>query len=137
MNVRMNLNKYLIIAEIERKGFLLDSTDNLVEAGTFAELVFHLSDEFSIYEMHLVERKLNYFASYNINGTEVYVGKSLRSISNGVYSVSILKIDPATFSLEIFIKERENHSTVFDYDVYPDEIDRLAEIFPNPDFIAN
>ena len=129
--------QYLIVAEINRMGFLLELQNNYVEAELYIEHIFNLSDEFSIFEMNNVEKKLKYFASYQISGNELYLNKIKRSISNGVYTVSIVKIELNNFCLKTFIKERENHSSVFTIEKYPKQLDKLAELFPNINLVAN
>lgn len=129
--------QYLIVAEINRNGFVLELQNNYVEAELYIERIFNLSDEFGIFEMNKVKNKLEYFASYQISGNELYLSKIKRSISNGVYTVSIVKIDLNNFCLKTFIKERENHSSVFTIEKYPKQLDKLAELFPNINLVAN
>lgn len=133
----MNTVKYLIVAEIENKGFLLKIEDNFEKAESFAQYIYSLSDEFYIYEMDKVEQKLKYFSFYKINGNEIYLKKIKTSISNGVYTVSVVEIDLNNYCEKTFIKERENHSSVFDFEKYPKELDRLAELFSEIDLVAN
>lgn len=129
--------KYLILAEIEKKGFLIKFIDNYEEAEKFASITFDLSDEFQFSEMSKVEMKLTFFASYQVNGSEVHIGWCKKGITNGAYSVSVIEIDMNNFNLNQFILERINHSTVFSYEIYNCELDRILDLFPRPDFMAN
>ena len=87
-----------------------------------------------------VESRLNYFASYTINGNLDYMGRGKMSVTNGAYTVSVVKIDVNTFCLKSFLKERESCSNVFDLDAnapYSDKLEKLIELFPHADLIAN
>ena len=129
--------KYLILAEIEKKGFFIKFIDNYDEAEKFARMTFDNSDEFQYSEMSKVEEKLTFFASYQVNGNEVYIGSCKSGISNGAYSVSVIEIDMNNFNINQFILERINHSTVFPYEIYKEELDRILDLFPRSDFMAN
>lgn len=129
----MNPLKYLIIAEIEKKGFILEFFNHIENAEAFARTTFDLRRGFAFNDMYRVEEKLKYFATYRINGNQEYVGNVLRQLSNGAYSVSIIKINKREFCLKSFIKERENHSWVINFD----KCDKLIELFPHLNLIAN
>lgn len=118
----MNGIKYLIVAEIYKKGFILKIIDGKKEALSFLQKTSEISSCYSFAQMNKVEEKLEYIASYKINGNTDYVGKYIKSISNGAYTVSVLQIDINTFCLKSFIRERENHSSVF-------ELEQLSEEF--------
>ncbi len=129
--------KYLILAEIEKKGFLVKFMDEYDEAKKYADEIFELSYEFQFREMRNVEQRLTYFASYQVYGNNVYIGKIKSAVSNGAYSVNVMEIDMNNFQLNTFIKERENNSSVFPFPMYEDKIDKILELFPQPDFLAN
>lgn len=129
--------RYLIIAEIRNKGYLLKFMSDLKEADKYAKEIFELSNEYSIYEQYKIETKLTYFASYHVNGTEVYIGNGCCGQSNGVYTVGTMKVDINNFRLNSFIRERENHSTVFPREDQWDQVDKFLKLFPSPNWIAN
>jgi len=135
---------HLLIVEIERKGFLIEVCSDIEKAKQRLEELVELSVKYSFNEQHRAEQDLTYFASYEIYGTEVYVGKSSHSISNGSYTVSIVEIDLDTFCVKTFIRERENHSCVLhrytqedvDRELYS-RYEKLSELFPHLNTIAN
>lgn len=128
--------KYLIIVEIERTGFITEFKNTYEEASASAENLMNytggLDSETVKKKVISFMRQRNYI-SYHINGNQLYFGKVRRSLSDGIITISIAEIDMKTFCLKTLIRERENHSIVFD-----DEInDELLEKFPNIDLIAN
>ena len=109
-----NKIQYLIVAEIENKGFLLRFMVDLKEAEMYAEKIFQYSDEFLFSDVCKIEEKLKYFASYKANGSEIYLRKIKGGRSNGAYTVSFMEVEMNKFCLKTFIRERENNSLVFD-----------------------
>lgn len=128
--------KYLILAEINKKGLRIKFMDEYDEAKKFADEIFDLSNVFQFCEMSNVEQKLTYFASYQVYGNNVYIGKIKSAVSNGAYSVNVMEIDMNSFQLNTFIKERENNSSVFPFPMYEDKIDKILDLFPQPDFFG-
>ena len=137
MLTESNKIKYLIIAELDQCGFLLQFMDDCEEAKLYADIIFNASMNYPYSEMYIVEDELDYFASYTINGNELYIGNFIYGHSNGAYTVSVMKIDMDKFCLKVFIKERENHSTVFDYIENQEKFERILETFPDFGFYAN
>ncbi len=127
--------KFLIVAELDRKGFMLKIEDSLKKAMAFSERTFMLSKEFCYDDMYKIEYKLNPFAKYEVSGNVMCLSKFKSSTTNGFYSVTVVEIELK--NLKMFIRERENLSIVFDYDLYDEEISRLIELFPAFDMFAN
>ena len=130
----MEPEQYLIVVELGNKGFVLTVIDDRGNAESYCEKLSSLSNNYPFNEMYKIEAKLKYITSYNIKGTQIYIEKVDYCSSNGEFSVYALKIEVNTFCLKSFIKERENHSSVFDNA----EITEIAQIeFPNMNPIAN
>lgn len=132
----MKLHKYLILAELDRMGFLLDIKDSIEDAKSAVDKVFNFSMKLS-YDTTQDKIKTEAFASYVINGNVLYTGKIQYGHTDGFFSISAVEIDPDIQCLKTFIKERENYSSVFDYKQYDEEIERLADLFPMLQFGAN
>lgn len=130
--------KYLIVVEIDRRGYILELVDDLDAGQRIIEDIFDISEVYTIYEMDKVAERLPYpcTATYEIKGNELYVGKGGTSTSNGVLTVTAVEIDTETFCLESFIRERENHSMVFG-DCDDSKYEKLLELFPHVDLCAN
>ena len=128
--------KYLVILEIERLGFILNSSDSFLKSEEIMKKTFSLANKLEFKNMvELIPFfRFKNTIEYEIRGNVVYFPNVITCISNGLLTVSIVKIDLNTFNLEFFVKERENHSIVFDYEQLEDE---FVEKFPNLDLIAN
>ena len=112
--------EYLVVVEVERDGFIVKSYKTLEKAKKTSEYL-HLTAE------HLgtnTDEKVKFligsfnnsgFNPYKIFGTEIYYRSLsvIEEISDGVISISILKIDPDKFCVKTFVKERQNCSSVF------------------------
>ena len=131
--------KYLITAQIHKKEFLLEIKSNFKEAEKLMEAVFTHSSKFPPNEVHEIENKLKYFASYIIREIDCEVQGTETSKSYDGFTVSVIKIDMRTFCLKTFIKERENSALVFDFESYDPEykLDGFMDLFPDADLIAN
>lgn len=130
----MNPNKYIVVVEIDDKGYIFRLINKEEDALEFRERVLNISRNYSYPEIYAKINALNPVASYNINGNQLYFGNFKSNISNGVYSVYLLKINEKTFCLQSFIKEREYNSTVFELE---DLTDEFVEKFPHLCMIAN
>jgi hypothetical protein len=119
----------LILIEIDKYGFIVTVKNNFDEAKLLVDKLFKLSDKLSYDEIiEMITPKS--IAYYKINGNQDYAGRVTYGFSNGLYSVSLIKIDPQIFCIKTFIKERQNYSSVFNYKLYDKELDRMAELFP-------
>jgi hypothetical protein len=128
--------KYLILMELDREGFILDIVDFFEDAKWIVDEIFNLSEQVAYSEI-ITKARIKPIASYEINGNELYTGRIQYGQSNGLLSVSVMKIDTDKFCIKSFISERRNHSSVFDYEKYEDELERLAEKFPKFQHGAN
>lgn len=127
--------KYLIIAEIDRTGFVTEFKNTFKEAELFAAKLKHIGDfdSYTETEKIITALKQRNYISYHINGNQLCFGNIKIAFSDGLYDVSVSEVDMKTFCLKTLIRERENHSIVFD-----DELsDELIEKFPHLDLIAN
>lgn len=127
--------KYLIIAEIGRTGFITEFKNTLKEAELFAAKLKHIGnfDSYTETEKIINALKQRNYISYHINGNRLCFGKIKIAFSDGLYDVSVTEVDMKTFCLKTLIRERENHSIVFDGELS----DEFLEKFPHPDLIAN
>lgn len=138
--------QYMILVENKNKGFILKFMDDEEEVKIYCNQLFNLSREYPFGEMEEVINKFDCIASYVVNGNQIYTLKSITcsiaGSSDGDYSVSAIKIDINIFCLKTFIRERENHSTVFNNYDFEDEnqvdkIDKIANFNPQASIIAN
>ena len=128
-------DKYLVVAEIDTTGFIMNYFNDFHEAEKYSEKVFMMSSHLSYNEMHKMEDILfpEALVSYKMKGRDCVYNLSAKSaISNGIYAVSILEINMDNFCLKSFIKERENYAWVFE-----NISDEFLEKFPYADFVAN
>lgn len=127
--------KFLIIAEINKTGFITEFRNSLEEAKTFAEELSCIGslDSYTESEKIMNALKQKKYISYQIKGNQLYFGKVKYAITDAMYTVSVTEIDMKTFCLKTLIRERENHSIVFDGVLD----DKLLEKFPQIDLIAN
>ena len=121
--------KYLIIAEIIDRGYVLGYVHTLEVAETILKNVFAYSDWYSFCDMYRVAEHLKFSVSYKMNGNYLFMTPP-HGNCNGALSVYRIEIDLDTFSLSSFIRERENISEVFSDELYRDQIDRMFELFP-------
>ena len=115
------MKQYLVIAELENKGYVIGTSNDLQEAeDKSAELVI-LADEYPINELYKCKDHLSTYQSYSINGNEAYCGKFKYCTSNGVFSVYIIEIDES-FSIQLFMSERSNTSlaAISEDDIIPE-----------------
>jgi hypothetical protein len=129
--------RYIVVVEIENRGFIFDIFKELEKAKKQVDEVLKEAAKYSIYEMNEILGHFLFSISecYDIKGNQHYIGKCEVQVSNGVLTVSIIKIDN-TFNLKHFMKERENHSiAISNKDEF--KYDKLLEVFPKIDLNAN
>ena len=115
------MKQYLVIAELENKGYVIGTINDLKEAeDKSAELVI-LADEYPINELYKLNDHLCIYESYPINGNDQYCGKFKYCTSNGVFSVYVIEIDES-FSIQLFISERSNtsYAAISEDDIIPE-----------------
>ena len=74
------------------------------------------------------------YVSYRVNGTELYFGKCKDQITDGILTVSVIEAVENNFCLQTLMKERENQSLVFEYEVLSEQ---FIETYPPFGLIAN
>ena len=125
---------FLVVLEIENKGFLLALEESMVDADNSLRNAY----KYTSCDLNIFDNDFEFFDSYEINGNEKYINTVESSVSNGVTSVHILKIDNfGELSLQYFKRERDNTSTVFGYEKYEQELDRITDLFYQSSFFAN
>lgn len=132
----MESDKYLIIFEIERIGFIIDSKINFEVSKSIADRLFDLYGKLSYTDFLAFLNKSN-ISSYSINGNIICAGKIDYGHCDGIAMVSVVMIESKGFCLKTFIKERQNYSLVFSFDDYEEELERMAEKFPKLNIVAN
>jgi hypothetical protein len=126
---------YIVVIEIKSIGFVSHIFNDFAQAEYEMKSTFSLTDHFEFGKWKDIIDCLSdskAYTKYHINGNQGYVGKSKTSISNGDVTASVLKVDSQEFNLKMFIKERENHSNVFN-EFSQEFLDR----FPRIDTEAN
>ena len=124
------MKNYLMVLELQNHGFIIGTTERLSEAKkTLNELL-------RLYRLYEPDAKkffthLSGYRSYHINGNNLLIEKYKYGTNNGPLTSSIIVINPETFSVDLFIRERENSSHIFG----GQSIDALYEIFKD-DFIS-
>lgn len=112
--------QYLVIAEVERQGFIMGRFKKYWPAVELANELLLYGELFPWKEpekiiLQLQNRKVK---EYPIKGNQLYFDKGIYGSTDGKYSVIVLPINTKNFSLETFIRERENHSIVFSPEQY-------------------
>jgi len=121
------MKRYLVIAELENRGYIIGDTDDLDETKANLEELFIMADRFPINELHKFNSNLSRYQSYKIYGNSEYIRKCKLCKSNGIFSVYVIETNNS-FSLQQFISERQNTS----YAVVSED-DIIAEVM----FYAN
>jgi hypothetical protein len=123
--------KYLVVAEVERTGFVVDYCRKYWSAVKLADELLLLGELFTWGESERIETQLRSrnIKEYEIKGNLLYFDKSIYGSTDGKYSVAVLQINKNDFTIESFIRERENHSTVFSTEIHWDK--KEAEYFDN------
>jgi hypothetical protein len=127
---------YLIVVEIDRTGFITEFRTSFEEAESLSEELFNYVNmfEFKDREKIIPILKQRDYRTYQIKGNQIYFPCAKSSITDGFCTINVLEIDLNTFCLEKLIKERENHSMVFEIETFTEE---FMEKFPKLDLIAN
>ncbi len=107
------MKEYLVIAELDNKGYIIGTTDDLSVAESKMEELFSIANQYPFNELYKFNADLKDFASYPINGNAMYFGMQKKAMSNGMLTISILDLTKRTFSLQQFISERSNTSYAF------------------------
>ncbi len=119
----------MVVCEWEREGFVMAMFNDLEEAKKLAMEVFDMSYRLNAID-YLAYLELRIPVRYHINGNELFYLDGSYGACNGFVTTSVLTIDTQTFCLKTFLKTRENHSSVFEYEDEPEKLDLLVEKFP-------
>ena len=121
--------RYLVIAEIERIGFVAGNYKKYWSAVELAKKLLLYGELFPWKEPEKIKGQLrsHKFREYIIKGNQIYFDKSIYGSTDGQYSVAVLPINMKGFEIETFIRERENYSIVFSPEQYWDK--RWSEYF--------
>jgi hypothetical protein len=126
-NNNLSTRLYLLVYEYYRIGYILTSFNVLEDAKDFAQKAFFEAQQGDIWDFMKQQGITTIIAKYTINGNCVYAGNGCWGLSDGGNSISIHKVDPQTFRLKEFLKERENASYLFDPFDGDDEDEKLTE----------
>ena len=105
----MKLLKFIIIAELETKGYIIGTAKSLNQAKKLSDKIFGLANQYSFNDLHSFHSCLKHYKCYEIKGNATYI-KCKECISNGLLSIYILEIDLKDFSVDLYIKERASTS---------------------------
>lgn len=110
----MELNKYIVVVEIDGTGYISKAFDHQSKASIlFGVLEATFANHFYPNSRNSIPKLLreNKFKEYTINGNIKILSKSIRSRSDGKDSIHIFEVTD-TFCLKTFISERKNCSNV-------------------------
>jgi hypothetical protein len=120
-------NNYILIFECYRIGYILTHFNDFEDAKSFAQKAYSEAQHGDIWGFMEQQGISTIIAEYPINGNCMYAGNGCWGISDGGNSISIHKVDPKTFRIKEFIKERENASYLFDPFAGENEDEKLTE----------
>jgi hypothetical protein len=132
--------KYLVIAEVERTGFVAGCYKKYLKAVELANELLLYGELFPWCESDKIIGQLRNrsFNEYPVKGNQIYFDKGIYGSADGKYSVMVIQINNSHFDLNVFIKERENHSIVFDSETCCDKRwNSYFDKFPSSYQIAN
>lgn len=132
--------KYLVIAEVERTGFVAGCFKKYWSAVELANqlLLYRELFQWSESEKIIAQLRNQRFKEYSIKGNQIYFDKGIYGSTDGKYSVSIILTHVREFRISTFIRERENHSIVFNFEQHWDKrFSKYFEIFPSSIHKAN
>jgi len=134
----MGRTRYLVVAELGRKGFLVGSRKTLAAAKFLMDRTYQKGNKYEWSELEKVEQDLRYFDTYTIYGNEKYVSMVETGTSDGKFSVHVLRIDNYNeVSIELIKRERANISMVFDWQKSIPKMKKLFELIEHPSLVAN
>jgi hypothetical protein len=132
----MRAKDYLVISEIGKMGFIIGFIDGYEKAKAKVKEIVEISAPLTHDKIIELLKEMS-IATYVMNGNEGDNYKVLYGNTDGYFSTWMDKVDKKSFCIKTFIKGRENFSLVFGFEEYEEELDRLAEIFPMIDIVAN
>jgi len=136
--MHMGRTRYLVEAELGRKGFLIGSRKTLEAAQFLMDRTYRKGNKYEWSELEKVENDLRYFDTYTIYGNEKYVSMVETGTSDGKFSVHVLRIENyGASAIEQIKKERANISMVFDWEKSIPKLDKLFELIEHTSLVAN
>ena len=134
----MGRTRYLVVAELGRKGFLVGSRKTLAAANFLMDSTYRKGNKYSWDELEKVEKDLRYFDTYTIYGNEKYVSLVESGTSDGKFSVHVLTVEHyGASAIEQIKRERQNISMVFDWEAFHPKLDKLFELIEHTSLVAN
>lgn len=132
--------QYLVIAEVERIGFVAGCFKRYRSAVELANQLLLYSELFQWRESEkiIVQLRNQRFKEYLIKGNQIYFDKGIYGSTDRNYSVSVLPIKVKESAISTFIRERENYSIVFSPEQHWDKKwSKYFEDFPSSIHKAN
>lgn len=125
--------KYIIIIELQQKGFIFTSKLPEEEAFEYVESIFFKTFKYNINKLELLE-KINLEHKYLVQNDSIHYKMCLRSITNGFDTVIFMQVSE-NFNLESYIKcddysipMEENYEVVIDLsEIYPEFSENLIQ----------
>ncbi|MCP4121426.1 MAG: hypothetical protein GY751_06700 [Bacteroidetes bacterium] len=134
----MGRTRYLVVAELGRKGFLVGSRKTLAAAKFLMDRTYSKGNKYEWKELKKVEQDLRYFDSYIIYGNEKYISMMENEVSDGKFSVHVLRIENYNeVTIELIKKERANISMVFDWEKSIPKLQKLYDLIEHTSLVAN
>lgn len=108
----MNTTNYILIAETETEGFVLEMYENLNDAILFGEEVFNLS--YLFYDENDLKNStlINVITTFTFKEQFIESKNVVWSCTNGFFSVNVIEISPK-FLLSKYILERSQIENAF------------------------
>lgn len=100
-------NLYLVYADIEYKGFIINSFTSINEAKITADKIWQFGNPPSPYSLHDLTEIFSQksIAKYELDEDHLFYEKALTEQSNGFYTVGIAELNE-NFTLEDYLKSR-------------------------------
>jgi hypothetical protein len=115
--------QYIILLELEEKGFIFTSELPEEEALEYVELIFFTTQDYNINKLELLDN-INIEHKYLVQNDSIHFKDSSRGISNGLDTAAFIQVDE-NFDLESYITADEFSIPFDEY-----EIDDLSEMHP-------
>lgn len=124
----MNTNKkqYLIIAETDDTGYIVEIHKEMDKAIERAELYFDLAFNPGFMDFEQLEKEFLELISYKIREQHVLEKDVVWGTTNGFYSVDVIEIGP-DFKLRDFLMERMNVKRLFNLEQHLEKLDCIDE----------
>lgn len=109
------MKRYLMVAEFEDTGYIIGIAANLSDAKRTLNEIGQMAYLYAGSDLRdKMEPHLEGYKKYRINGNNKLIEECAYGTNRGGFSMSAMVIDPRHFSMEMYIKERENNSYIYD-----------------------